>query len=67
MLSPFGKVIHRVQVEKGLSEGELAAKAGMTRQNLYRAKRATRPHIKTIHVIAKALGEPVDIFLKDVA
>lgn len=62
-ISKLGELIERKQAQKGISNEKLAAEAGISRQGLYQLKRARRPWFMTIHRLAKALDEDVDIFL----
>jgi transcriptional regulator with XRE-family HTH domain len=62
-LSRLGKLIEKMQAEKGISNDQLASGAGISRQGLYQLKRARRPWFMTIHKLAKALQADVDIFL----
>ena len=62
-LSEIGKLVEKMQAERGLSDEKLADAAGFTKQNLYQIKRSKRPYLTTIHNLAKALNVEVDIFL----
>jgi len=58
----LGVKIDRLQAEKGISLSELSTLTGMSRQTLYRVKKAKRPHMVTIHRLAKAFKVPVGHF-----
>lgn len=62
-LSELGKLIETMQAEKGISNGQLAAVAGISKQSLHQYKRSRRPWLTTIHTLAKALNADVNIFL----
>lgn len=54
MKSEFGKKIEKLQLINGVSAGELAKKVGISRAGIYQLKKSKKPHIITIHKIAKA-------------
>lgn len=64
MQTKLGRLIYRLQAEKNLSNLELAQKMGMVPQDVAKIKTRKRLHAKTLHRLATALGEPVNIFLK---
>jgi len=64
MSKSFGLKIEELQADKGISLLELSALTGMSRQTLYRVKKAKRPHMMTIHKLAKAFKVPSSYFLE---
>ncbi|MBA7651542.1 hypothetical protein ES703_59361 [subsurface metagenome] len=62
MSNTLGVKIDTLQAEKGISLSELSTLTGMSRQTLYRVKKAKRPHMVTIHRLAKAFKVPVGYF-----
>lgn len=59
----LGLKIERLQAEKGISLSQLSTLSGMSRQTLYRVKKSKRPHMVTIHRLAKAFKVPATYFL----
>ena len=62
MSKPFGVKIEMLQAEKGINLSALSTLAGMSRQTLYRVKKSKKPHMLTIHRLAKAFNVPVAYF-----
>jgi len=62
MAKTFGLKIEELQANKGISLSELSTLTGMSRQTLYRVKKSKRPHMVTIHRLAKAFKVPVVYF-----
>jgi len=62
MAKTFGLKIDELQADNGISLSELSTLTGMSRQTLYRVKKSKRPHMVTIHKLAKALKVPVSYF-----
>ena len=62
MAKTLGVKIDKLQAEKGISLSELSTLTGMSRQTLYRVKKSKRPHMVTIHRLAKAFNVPVVYF-----
>ncbi|MBA7492402.1 hypothetical protein ES702_02952 [subsurface metagenome] len=62
MTDTLGLKIERLQAEKGISLSQLSTLSGMSRQTLYRVKKSKRPHMLTIHRLAKAFKVPVGYF-----
>lgn len=63
MVAPLGLKINRLQAEKGMNLRDLSTLTGMSRQTLYRVKKSKRPHMLTIHRLAKAFEVSVTYFL----
>lgn len=59
----LGLKIDKLQAEKGISLSQLSTLSGMSRQTLYRVKKSKRPHMVTIHRLAKAFKVPATYFL----
>jgi len=57
--------IENLQAKQGLNHTQLARRAGMSRQTLYRVKKSKRPQMKTIRRLTKALNVPADYFFED--
>ncbi|HUU41409.1 MAG TPA: helix-turn-helix transcriptional regulator [Desulfatiglandales bacterium] len=62
MSQTFGVKIEMLQAEKGISLSTLSTLAGMSRQTLYRVKKSKKPHMLTVHRLAKAFKVPVSYF-----
>lgn len=62
MAKTLGSKIDRLQADKGISLSELSTLTGMSRQTLYRVKKSKRPHMVTIHRLAKAFNVHVSYF-----
>jgi len=62
MAISLGLKIEKLQAEKGISLSELSTLTGMSRQTLYRVKKSKKPHMVTIHKLAKAFNVPVGHF-----
>jgi len=62
MAKTFGLKIDELQADSGISLSELSTLTGMSRQTLYRVKKSKRPHMVTIHKLAKAFKVPVSYF-----
>jgi len=62
MAKTFGLKIEDLQANLGISLSELSTLTGMSRQTLYRVKKSKRPHIVTIHKLAKAFNVPASYF-----
>lgn len=62
MTNTLSSKIERLQADKGISLSELSTLTGMSRQTLYRVKKSKRPHMLTIHKLAKAFKVPVGYF-----
>lgn len=62
MVKTLGLKIEELQADKGISLSELSTLTGMSRQTLYRVKKAKRPHMVTIHRLAKAFKVPASYF-----
>ncbi len=57
----IGRVVKRIRLEKGLTQEELARRAGMSLNGMGHIERgvATDPHFSTLVGIARALGVSV--------
>jgi len=62
MSKTLGLKIEGLQADKGISLSELSTLTGMSRQTLYRVKKSKRPHMVTIHRLAKAFKVPASYF-----
>jgi transcriptional regulator with XRE-family HTH domain len=55
----LGRRIREVRKERGISQGELAEKAGISLITISRIERGERdPHVRTLAQIARGLGIP---------
>ena len=52
----LGKRIRKLRLEKGLSQEELAAEAGLHRAYMWEVERGRNISVKTAYKIARALG-----------
>lgn len=52
--------IDQIMREKGISEGEMSEKAGLSRMTIFNAKRGRNSTLPVVLKISKALGEPVE-------
>ena len=63
VLSAFAKELRAARIHAGLSKGQLATRAGMTRQGLIKIERGGNVTLGTIVLLANALGcQIADLF-----
>ena len=60
------KNYERLRRNEGLMDSEIAAKAGMTRQQLSRIKLAGNPTVKTLLKLAKAMETKPEAFFSGI-
>lgn len=63
MLTQVGERIELLQCEQGLSTNEVAKRAGLHRQRLWRIKRSKRLNPVTVNKLSKAFRVPVSYFV----
>jgi transcriptional regulator with XRE-family HTH domain len=65
MIQVIGKRIKTLREEHGLSQGQLAAKTGLTRSQISRVEKDERPGVKAVAIgqLAAALHTTSDYFL----
>jgi transcriptional regulator with XRE-family HTH domain len=56
--SAFGELLRRHRLAAGLTQGELAARAGLSARTVSDLERGvkSRPHLHTVQLLAAALG-----------
>ncbi len=65
---PFPELLHRLREKAGLSQSELAAKAGVPVRSVQNWEQGhRRPRAEVLLSIAKALGVPVESLLVEMA
>jgi transcriptional regulator with XRE-family HTH domain len=64
MVSALGEKITELQIEKGISNKELARRIGRKPQDIWRLKRVKQPQYPTLHKLAICFGVPSRVFLE---
>ena len=65
-MTEFGEKIDKILKEKGLKDSDLAKKMDVKPPQIFALKHKTKnPRDETLKAVAKALGKPVDFFLKE--
>ena len=61
---PFGPGLRRLRLRRGLTQQQLASRAGITREQVSRLERGVHaPRYTTLFALSGALGVPVSRFL----
>ena len=60
----FSRAIYIARIEKGLSQKELALKAGVPQPNLSQIEKGRDFKVSTLSQIAEALGVSIDVLIK---
>lgn len=61
----LGRNLKRIRKEKGISQGDIVRKLGMTKSSVSNIENGkTNPTLATIAKLAKALGVPIEDLIK---
>ncbi len=65
-MRPTGEIVKALRTERGMSQNQLAKKAGVSQSGLCAIERDTKsPSIKTVALLAKALDVSPIVFFED--
>ena len=65
-ITPFGKKLELLQIQKGINAQELAKMTGIPVNNIYQLKLSRKPKPNTLYRLGKALGvQPESLVAED--